>query len=65
MLHLPAGADEAAVVAAAADRGVGLYGMSAYRTSRSADPPQLVLGFGTLSERAIRDGIGTVADLVG
>jgi GntR family transcriptional regulator / MocR family aminotransferase len=65
VLHLPAGADEATVVGAAAERGVGLYGMSPYRTSHSADPPQLVLGFGTLSERAIREGIATVADLVG
>ena len=64
VLHLPAHADEAHVVAAAADRGVGLYGMSSYRTSRSPDPPQLVLGFGTLSERAIREGIATVADLL-
>jgi GntR family transcriptional regulator / MocR family aminotransferase len=65
VLHLPAGADEATVVGAAAERGVGLYGMSPYRTSHAPDPPQLVLGFGTLSERAIREGIATVADLVG
>ena len=28
------------------------------------EPAQLVLGFGNLGERAIRDGIATVADLL-
>jgi GntR family transcriptional regulator/MocR family aminotransferase len=62
--HLPAGADEARVVAAAGRRSVGLYGMSAHRADRRADPAQLVLGFGTLSERAIRSGVEAVADLL-
>ena len=62
--HLPPGADEAAVVAAARDRSVGLYGISANRADKATDPPQLVLGFGNLSERAVRAGIATVADLL-
>ena len=35
--------------------------MSRYRLTAAADaPPQLVLGFGNLSERAIADGIDTL-----
>jgi GntR family transcriptional regulator/MocR family aminotransferase len=62
--HLPPGVTEAAVVAAAAERWVGLYGMCPQRSTRSAEPAQLVLGFGTLGERAIRDGIASVGDLL-
>ncbi len=38
--------------------------MSVNRASKATDPPQLILGFGNLSERAIRAGIETVADLL-
>jgi GntR family transcriptional regulator/MocR family aminotransferase len=62
--HLPEGADEQAVIAAARARSVGLYGMSTYRSSRAATPPQLVLGFGNLTERAIHNGIAAIGDLL-
>ena len=62
--HLPAGADERAVVAAARERLVGLYGMSGHRAAGGAAPPQLVLGFGAVGERAIEPGIAAVADLL-
>jgi GntR family transcriptional regulator / MocR family aminotransferase len=62
--HLPAGADEDAVVAAARRRGVGLYGMRAFRAAGGDAPPQLVLGFGLTGERAIEAGIAAVADLL-
>jgi GntR family transcriptional regulator/MocR family aminotransferase len=62
--HLPAGADELAVVAAAAERMVGLYGMGGFRSVAAAAPPQLVLGFGNTSERAIEPGFAAVADLL-
>ncbi len=62
--HLPDGADERAIVSAAAERSVGLYGMSLYRASGAAAPPQLVLGFGNTGERAIESGIRAVADLL-
>jgi GntR family transcriptional regulator/MocR family aminotransferase len=62
--HLPTSAEEAQVVEAARGRSVGLYGMSANRSDRSLNPPLLVLGFGNLSERSIRDGIATVGDLL-
>ncbi len=62
--HLPVPADEEAVVAEARRRSVGLYGMAPFRASRGAAPPQLVLGFGLVSERAIEAGIAAVADLL-
>ena len=62
--HLP-DRDEAHVLAAARDRGVGLYGMSQHRASGLTRPPQLVLGFGNLTDRAIRSGIADIADLLG
>jgi hypothetical protein len=42
----------------------GRYGMSANHSTAAPDPAQLVLGFGNLSETAIRDGLLRVADLV-
>jgi GntR family transcriptional regulator / MocR family aminotransferase len=62
--HLPPAADERAVVSAARQRSVGLYGMSTYRASGAAAPPQLVFGFGCVGERAIESGIRAVADLL-
>jgi len=63
---LPAGADEAAVTAAARERRVGLYGISDYRgTAAATAPPALVIGFGNVSERAIDPAIAAVADLLG
>jgi GntR family transcriptional regulator/MocR family aminotransferase len=41
-----------------------LYGLSHNRSDNAADPPRLVLGFGNLSERAIRDGILRVGHLL-
>ena len=62
--HLPASADEQAVIAAARERLVGLYGMSDYRATARVTPPQLVLGFGNVTERAIEPAISAVADLL-
>jgi GntR family transcriptional regulator / MocR family aminotransferase len=62
--HLPDGADEAGIIAAARDRQVGLQGMSTFRASRAMDPPQLVIGFGDVADRAIEPGIAAIADLL-
>jgi GntR family transcriptional regulator/MocR family aminotransferase len=62
--RLPAGVDEEAVVAQARERSIGVYGMSASRSSGAAEPAELVLGFGNLSEDAIRRGIAGIADLL-
>jgi len=64
VLHLPASADEQAIADAALRRSVGLYPMSSYRASASPAPPQLVLGFGNVSEHAIGPGIAAVAELL-
>ncbi|MBV9607004.1 MAG: PLP-dependent aminotransferase family protein [Solirubrobacterales bacterium] len=62
--QLSDGADEEAVVAEARSRSVGLYGMGMYRLSAREGPPQLVLGFGNLTEPAIERGIAAIADLL-
>jgi GntR family transcriptional regulator / MocR family aminotransferase len=62
--HLPATASEKTVIAAARERSVGLYGMSACRSTGATTPPRLVLGFGDLTESAIHTGIATVGDLL-
>ena len=57
-------ADEQAIVEAARVRSIGLYGMSSYRPSGAGGPPQLVLGFGNLTEAAIVRGISAISDLL-
>jgi GntR family transcriptional regulator/MocR family aminotransferase len=64
VLRLPDGADETAVVAAAAERSVGLYGMSRYRADGATDPPVLVLGYGNVAAPAVERGIAAVGDLL-
>ncbi|WP_163510853.1 PLP-dependent aminotransferase family protein [Fodinicola acaciae] len=61
--HLPAGVDETSVIAAARERSVGLYGMAECRSDHAVLPGQLLLGFGNIGERTIREGIATIADL--
>jgi GntR family transcriptional regulator/MocR family aminotransferase len=61
---LPPRADERDVVAAARERLVGLRGMGRYRADGATVPPQLVIGFGNVGERAIEPGIAAVADLL-
>jgi GntR family transcriptional regulator/MocR family aminotransferase len=62
---LPPGADEAAVIAAARARRVGLHGIRGYRGDPdAAAPPALVMGFGNVRERAVEPAIAAVADLL-
>jgi GntR family transcriptional regulator/MocR family aminotransferase len=62
--RLPDGASERAVVAAALERSVGLFGMSRFRAHGSTEPPELVLGFGNLTESAIDRGIAAVGGIL-
>jgi GntR family transcriptional regulator/MocR family aminotransferase len=65
--HLPAASSERAVVETARERRVGLYELGAFRANAVnavTAAPQLVLGFGNTSERAIEPGIAAVADLL-
>ena len=64
VVQLPDRVEEKAVISAARARAIGLYGMSDYRSTRRTRPPQLVLGFGHLSESAIERGIAMIADLL-
>jgi GntR family transcriptional regulator/MocR family aminotransferase len=60
-VRLPDGSDAAAIAEAARARSVGLHPIAPGSHTR---PPELVIGFGDLSEQAIRRGIATVADLL-
>ena len=62
--RLPDGADEVAVARAARERGVGVRPMARYRLAACDHPPQLVLGFGNLSDDAIRRGVAAIGDLL-
>jgi GntR family transcriptional regulator/MocR family aminotransferase len=63
---LPPGADETAVIAAARERRVGLYGIGGYRGNPdTAAAPGLVMGFGNVRERALEPAIAAIADLLG
>ena len=55
-------APERVVYAAAATRGLGVYGLRPYRMSPGRDA--LLFGYGNLSETAIRDGIALLAEAV-
>jgi GntR family transcriptional regulator/MocR family aminotransferase len=63
--QLPAEPGEAAVIAAARERGVGLHGVAEYRgVPDPAAPPALVIGFGNTGERAIDPAIAAIAGLL-
>lgn len=61
LVELPEEVDEAALIAAAAARGVGLDGLSLHRF-RPGGPPGLVLGFACLAEPAMEHGIRLLAE---
>jgi GntR family transcriptional regulator/MocR family aminotransferase len=63
--QLPAEPGEAAVIAAARERGVGLHGIAEYRgVPDPAAPPALVMGFGNTGERVIEPAVAAIADLL-
>jgi len=63
--HLPRGADETGVVEQALVLGVRLYGMGRYRSGRGgASSPQLVMGYGNTSARAVQEGIAAIGPLL-
>jgi GntR family transcriptional regulator/MocR family aminotransferase len=61
--YLPAELDEAAVVDAAARRGVAVHGLAPYRISQ-AGRPGLIFGYAALSERAIAEGVRLLAEAI-
>ncbi len=56
------GVDATALAASGRQVGVGVYPAAPYYAARDADPSALLLGFGALSERAIDEGIGRLAE---
>jgi hypothetical protein len=62
--RLPGQLDEDSVVAAARARSIGLHGMNEFRSNGSTGPPELVLGFGNLTNDAIERAIRDVRDLI-
>jgi GntR family transcriptional regulator / MocR family aminotransferase len=59
-VELPPGLDEAAVVAAAAERGVAVEGVAPLRIA--GGPPALVLGFARLPEHRIAEAVRLLAE---
>jgi GntR family transcriptional regulator / MocR family aminotransferase len=61
---LPEAVDEAAFLAAAAERGMRLHGLSWFRVKPTPPtPPGLVLGFGSASEPALARAVGQLAQV--
>jgi GntR family transcriptional regulator/MocR family aminotransferase len=54
---LPAGADESATVRTAAQHGIAVDGLAAFRHGGDGAPAALVLGYGNLGEQAIARGV--------
>jgi GntR family transcriptional regulator/MocR family aminotransferase len=61
LVRLPAGADEAATVSAAAGRGIALDGLAGFSRGGPPSPPSLVLGYANLPEPTIARGIAELA----
>jgi GntR family transcriptional regulator/MocR family aminotransferase len=60
LVRLPDGTDEPALLAAAAERGVGMEGLSWHRFAHGG-APGVLLGYGNLSEPAIEQGVRLIA----
>jgi GntR family transcriptional regulator/MocR family aminotransferase len=58
--HLPPGLDEATAIAAAARRGVAVYGLEPYRLTHPGRPG-LIFGYATLEEATIERGVKRLA----
>jgi GntR family transcriptional regulator/MocR family aminotransferase len=69
LLRLPAGVEEERVVTPARAEGIAVRGLSDYRVTpddaapRDLLPAALVIGFGNVSTRQIREGIGILGEL--
>ena len=63
MLYLPEGVGETAVIAAAADVGVGTYPAAPYFLNQPS-PPAILLGFSGLSEPEIAEGVARLGGVI-
>jgi len=70
LLQLPPGVDEERVVAQAAAAGIAVRGLGDYRVTADDEAPRdplpaaLLIGFGNLTTRQIREGIGVLGEVV-
>jgi GntR family transcriptional regulator/MocR family aminotransferase len=64
IVELPAGDDEQAILDEARRRGIALAILDTYRIDPRDRPPTLLLGYGQVSEPAIRAGIAELAAAV-
>jgi GntR family transcriptional regulator/MocR family aminotransferase len=64
LVLLPNGVTEDAVVTAARERSVGVYGLRYHTFGEVRRPPALVMGFGNVTEGAIERGIATLAEVI-
>jgi GntR family transcriptional regulator/MocR family aminotransferase len=64
LLRLPDGADEAAAVAALAERRIRIRGLAGYRLTPGPAAPALVVGYGRLPEPAIPAAVDALREAV-
>jgi GntR family transcriptional regulator/MocR family aminotransferase len=62
LVLLPPGVDESALLASAAERDVGMEGLSWHRADPRRGPPGLLLGYANLPQPAIDAGIQRIAE---
>ena len=60
-VELPGDVEEAALLAACAERRIALETVSTYRSGAAGGPPTLLLGYAKLPEPAIRAGVREIA----
>ena len=64
MVNLPPGTDERALIIAAREQSIRVFGAFAYRARPRRAPPALVMGYGSLHEHLIADGVQRLARLI-
>ncbi len=64
LCELPRSVDESRLVAAAASRGIRVYGARAYHANPAAAPAAILVGYGGIDEERIDAGVRALAALV-
>jgi GntR family transcriptional regulator / MocR family aminotransferase len=64
ILELPAGTDEHRLITAAAERSIGLLGLSEFRHGSYRGAPALVVGFGTPPEHGFGQAVRALSELL-
>lgn len=62
-VQLPNGCDESSLIEPARQRSVLIEGASEHWSDPRSAPPALVLGYGSITESAIRDGLATLGSI--